>query len=192
MHQIEPFYQWRDFYTAEDDKFSPFFKRQYDEFNYTNAIYNYLIHPQWDYFGSDTLFVKILYANYDEKFAIIEILGEWNDCIGNDIMFLKRDVLDVLINRGINKFILIAENILNFHFDMDDYYAELLEDIEDGWAVVIGLQQHVRTEFEKYRIYNYLFFNDLLNDVPWRTFTPMHLFAEIEALLLKSTNQLLK
>jgi len=192
MHQIEPFYQWRDFYTAEDDKFSPFFKRQYDEFNYTNAIYNYLIHPQWDYFGSDTLFVKILYANYDEKFAIIEMLGEWNDCIGNDIMFLKRDVLDVLINRGINKFILIAENILNFHFDIDDYYAELLEDIEDGWAVVIGLQQHVRTEFEKYRIYNYLFFNDLLNDVPWRTFTPMHLFAEIEALLLKSTNQLLK
>jgi len=82
MHDIEPFFLWRDYYKAENDRWSPFYQRQYDEFSFTNAIYNYVIHPQWDDIGSDTLFIKILYVNYDEAFAIIEMIGEWNDCIG--------------------------------------------------------------------------------------------------------------
>jgi len=115
MHFVEPFYNWRGYYIADEDPSSPFFGREYSEFAFSNTIYNFYIHPQWDEFGSPTLFLKVLYADYDERYAIIELIGEWNDASENDIMLLKRDVIDVLIESGINAFILIGENVLNFH-----------------------------------------------------------------------------
>jgi hypothetical protein len=54
-------------------------------------------------------------VDYDSAYAIIELIGEWNDAIENDIMILKRDIIDVLIDQGVNQFILIGENVLNFH-----------------------------------------------------------------------------
>ena len=63
MHDIEPFYNWRDFYISEEDKDSPFYKMTYNEFAYTNKIYNYYVHPQWDQFGSETMYIKILFAD---------------------------------------------------------------------------------------------------------------------------------
>lgn len=51
------------------------------------------------FFGSETLYAKILYSDYIRHYALIELVGEWNDCIGNDIMFLKRDVVDHLIKK---------------------------------------------------------------------------------------------
>jgi hypothetical protein len=115
MHEIEPYYYWRHLYIASDDERSPFYKRQYSEFEFTNAIYNFLIHPQWDEMGSATLYLKVLYADYNRGFSIIELLGEWNDCLYNDIMYLKRNIIEPMIKEGINKFILIGENILNTH-----------------------------------------------------------------------------
>ena len=109
MHDIEPYYHWRHLYTAEADPRSIFFGRAYSEFEFSQTVYNYYIHPQWDEFGSKTLYLKILYADYDAKFAIIEFIGEWNDTIENDIMELKREVFDKLMAEGIIKFILIAE-----------------------------------------------------------------------------------
>src|SRR3546814_1657681 len=32
MHELEPFYKWRDDYIASEDSKSPFFKQQYSEF----------------------------------------------------------------------------------------------------------------------------------------------------------------
>lgn len=192
MHDIEPFFLWRDYYTAENDKWSPFYNRQYDEFYFTNSIYNYVIHPQWDDIGSDTLYIKILYVNYDDHFAIIEMFGEWNDCIGNDIMYLKRDILDLMIEKGIRFFILIAENVLNFHYDMEDYYAELYEDIEDGWLVITGLQQHVADEFRRSRLNNYLYFGESFDIINWRTMTPENFFNEIQNIIQNQTPLLLK
>ena len=110
MQDIEPYYRWRDLYTAEDDELSPFYGREYSEFEYSNTIYNYFIHPQWDDFGSNTLYLKVIYADYNQQFAIIEFIGEWNDAIENDIMTLKRDIIEPMIESGINKFILIGEN----------------------------------------------------------------------------------
>ena len=138
MQHIEPYYKWRDYYVAAEDKKSPFYKREYSEFYYTNTIYNYYIHPQWDDFGSPTLYLKILFVDYDQQFAIIEFLGEWNDCIENDIMTLKRDVIDQLLRAGIIKFILIGENILNFHADDECYYEEWYENVtdEEGWIAM--------------------------------------------------------
>ena len=142
MHTIEPYYNWRHLYTAEEDERSPFYGRTYDEFNFTQTIYNYYIHPQWDDFGSRTLYLKIIFADYDQHFAVIELIGEWNDAIENDIMTLKREIIDKLIDEGITRFILSGENVLNFHSSDSSYYEEWLEDIESsaGWLVLLNMR----------------------------------------------------
>jgi hypothetical protein len=188
MHDIEPFYNWRNKYIAADDPSSPFYERQYSEFEFSTRIYNYYIHPQWDDFGSETLFIKILYADYENQFAVVEMLGEWNDAIGNDIMFLKRDVMDYLIAEGINRFILIGENVLNFHASDDCYYEEWFEDIEDGWIATIGFREHVVREFSDYGIDQYLIFSDKLNEINWRTYEPLRLFEMLEIWINRRLN----
>jgi hypothetical protein len=95
------------------------------------TVYNYYIHPQWDDFGSRTLYLKVLQANYEEHYVIIELIGEWNDAIENDIMELKREVADKFMKEGITKFILISENVFNFHSGDKDYYQEWYEEVSD-------------------------------------------------------------
>ena len=73
MHLIEPFYLWRTDYIASEDPLSPFYEREYSEFEFQNSVYDFYIHPQWDTMGSPTLFIKILFVEYDEQFAIIEL-----------------------------------------------------------------------------------------------------------------------
>jgi len=94
MHDIEPFYNWRHLYEAEEDPRSPFYGKEYSEMYFTDTIYNYVIHPQWDFIGSPTLYIKILFVDYEQGTAVIELLGEWNDAVHNDIMFLKREIAD--------------------------------------------------------------------------------------------------
>ncbi len=187
MHDIEPYYNWKHIYTAEEDERSPFYERVYSEFEFTNSIYGFCIHPQWDEIGSQTMFIKLLCVDYDEQFAIIELLGEWNDCLYNDIMFLKRDIIDLLINEGVNKFILIGENILNFHYSDDSYYEEWLEDIysSGGWISLIGFRDHVLEEFEKIDILKYFISSDELTSIPWRTVSPVQLYQIVDALVFK-------
>ena len=129
MHTIEPYYAWRNHYVASEDSRSPFFERIYNEMSYHMKIYDHYIHPQWDNIGSSTLFIKILWVDYEEESAIIELLGEWNDCLHNDIMRLKRDIVDCLQNEGICKFILIGENVLNFHYSEIHPSSEVNVDI---------------------------------------------------------------
>ena len=104
MHEIEPFYLWRDDYIAAEDERSPFFNTEYSEFYYDKQLYNFLIHPQWDTFGSNTLYIKVIFVDYDKEYAIIELIGEWNDAINNDIMMLKREIVELMVDEGINKF----------------------------------------------------------------------------------------
>jgi len=181
MHAIEPFYNWRNIYVASEDYRSPFFEREYSEFEFTNKVYNFLLHPQWDDFGSETLFVKIIFADYDNNFAIIELIGEWNDCIENDIMNLKIEVLEILIGEGIDKFILIGENVLNFHSSDDLYYEEWLDELEDGWIVFLNFHQHVLDEFGDANIDNYVLCGEDFEMDNWRTYKPSQLFKKIES-----------
>ena len=183
MQDIEPFYSWRDLYIADEDELSPFFGRVYSEFEYSNTIYNYYIHPQWDDIGSTTLYIKILFADYDAGFAIIEFIGEWNDAINNDIMMLKRDVIDQLIGNGINHFILIGENVLNFHASDDCYYQEWFDEVEDGWIVALNFQEHVLSELSRNNIDYFLIYGGELNEITWRSFSPMQLYKKIETVI---------
>jgi hypothetical protein len=183
MHFIEPFYNWRGYYIASEDPQSPFFNREYSEFEFTDTIYNFYIHPQWDNFGSSTLFIKILYVEYDQGYAIIELIGEWNDAIENDIMVLKRDVIEPIMNCGINKFILIGENVLNFHYSDDCYYEEWFDEVEDGWIACVNFHDHVIREFASIKIDHYFLFGGELEEIEWRTYSPFHFYQKIEDLV---------
>jgi len=81
------------------------------------------------------------------------------------------------------EFILIAENVLNFHFDIDDYYAEWLEDVEEGWICVLNLQEHVQDEFFNHKLHYYLNFGDELNNMNWRTQKAPDVFQEVNHIL---------
>jgi hypothetical protein len=179
MHLIEPFYQWRNYYIASEDPASPFYDCEYSEFEFSNKIYNFYIHPQWDSMGSQTLFLKILYIDYDEQYCIIEFIGEWNDAIENDIMTLKRDVIEPIMQNGINKFILIGENVLNFHYSDDCYYEEWFEEVEDGWIAAINFHEHVSREFKSIHLDQYFVLGGELDEIDWRTYPPTQFYNKV-------------
>jgi hypothetical protein len=185
MHHVEPYYNWRGYYIASEDPSSPFFGREYSEFEFINSIYNFYIHPQWDSIGSSTLFIKILFTDYDSGFVIIELLGEWNDAIENDIMILKRDIIEPIMEQGIIKFILIGENVLNFHYSDDCYYEEWFDEVEDGWIAMVNFHEHVISEFERANIDHYFLMGGELEEIEWRTYLPQQFFDKVESLVSK-------
>ncbi|MBZ0207067.1 MAG: hypothetical protein K8H89_12135 [Flavobacteriales bacterium] len=191
MHAIEPYFNWRHLYTAEEDARSPFHGTEHSEFEFTHAVYDHALHPQWEAFGSSTLYLKILFADYDEGFVIIEFIGEWNDLLHNDIMYLKRDVIEPLIAEGINKFMLIGENVLNFHSGEEDYYSEWFEEAmdADGWIALINFLPHVREDLRSADLDQYLVFGGKLDEMGWRTMEPDELLARVAAHVTKRIGQ---
>lgn len=187
MHEIEPHWNWRDKYIAEEDERSPFFGREYNEFTFSTKIYNYFIHPQWDEIGSQTLYTKLIYANYDLEFAVIEMIGEWNDCLNNDIMFLKRNLIDPLIRQGIYKFALIGENVLNFHASDDCYYEEWWDDIKDndGWIMGINFREHVLTEMNEVNLSYFMNYAEPLTQITWKPLKPDLFFVALDNLAVR-------
>jgi hypothetical protein len=184
MQNIEPYDNWQYLYTSENDERSPFYGREYSEFTFSQTVYNYYLHPLWDEFGSATLYLKVLMVDYQEQYAIIELIGEWNDAIENDVMRLKRDVVDEFLHQGITKFILITENVLNFHSSDDSYYEEWFEDVRDsdGWIVCLNMPEQTQYDFVKARLNNYV---ELMNLPSWRTMKPDVLFNQIDNILLR-------
>ena len=186
MHEIEPYFRWRDMYIASEDERSPFYGRKYSEFFFQHRLYNYYLHPQWDEFGSSTLYCKLLFADYEEGTAFIELIGEWNDALHNDIMELKRNVVDMLMNAGIRKFVFSCEYVLNFHAsDDDDYYAEWAEEIREarGWVALINTRQHVIEEMKEGRLDYFLHFGEDYNDLNWRPLKPHMIFPILDGLV---------
>jgi MFS superfamily sulfate permease-like transporter len=130
------------------------------------------------------MYLKVLMADYEEHYVVIELIGEWNDAIENDIMELKREVTDKFFAEGITKFILIAENILNFHSDGRDYYEEWFEEVtdENGWIAVVNMPEQTQQDFRKAKLNRYL---ELVAIENWRTYKPIHLFRKIDELIMK-------
>ena len=192
MHDIEPYFGWRELYIASDDYHSPFYKREYNEFMFENKIYNYRIHPQWDPIGSSTLYAKVLYVDYDEKFAMIEFIGEWNDCLYNDIMYARQNMIDKIAAKGIDKFIFFCDNVLNFHGSDDSYYEDLYAEISEygGWIAMVNVLQHVEDEMIKTKLQYFVNFGEHLTDVNWRSKKPLLAYKEIEYLINSQVKRL--
>lgn len=179
MHELEPFPNWLNLYDPAKDEQSPFFGKEYDYNTYSETIYGYYIAPGWDFMGSETLYVKVLFIDYEEGYAIIECLGEWNDTINNDIMHFKRNLLDEMLYLGINKYILIGENVLNFHGSDDSYYEEWFEEVEEGWIAMVNFRDFVAEEMAKYNLDSYLNFGARLDIHNWRTMKPQVFFSRV-------------
>jgi hypothetical protein len=188
MHNIEPYYNWLKYYDPAADERSPFYGKQYNFDVYSETIYGYYIDPAWDGFGSETLYLKILYADYLAGFAVIEFIGEWNDAINNDIMTLKRNILELMLAEGINKFILIGENILNFHGSDDSYYEEWFEEVGDGWIAAVSFPQFLQDEFRKYHIDQYVNMGGTLQIDQWRTLRPQNFCDLVTTLIQRRLN----
>jgi len=124
---------------------------------------------------------------------VIELIGEWNDTLNNDVMFLKRKVVDDLSRFDIDKYVLICENVLNFHGSDNCYYEEWFEDIKEsnGWMAFLNLNQHVEEEMVSTQIHHYASIGGELNDVNWRRFKPAQLIQNVEGIMNNSTKQLL-
>lgn len=176
MHTLEPFSGWLRYYDSSADEQSPFFENEYNFDVYRDTIYGYYIDPAWDSFGSETLYLKLLYADYEQGFAIVELLGEWNDAINNDIMTLKRGFVELLIREGIRKFILLGGHLMNFHGSDDCYYEEWHQEQDDGWIALVDTPDFVCGEMNKYHLENYLHMGEALHISNWRTLHPQRLF----------------
>lgn len=179
MHNLEPYYNWRELYIASEDDRSPFFGRQNSEIYFEHAIYDHYIHPQWDYFGSQTLYLKLLFVQYEQQYAIIELFGEWNDVLYNDVMYLYRNVVEELMDQGIKYFILIGENVLDFHSDTDDYFSEWFDNLDDGWIIGLNFRHHVKQEFKEANIDQYLIFGGEFDELAWHKLLPQQLFERM-------------
>jgi len=89
--------------------------------------------------------------------------------------------------QGINKYVLIGENVLNFHHSDDCYYEEWFEEVndEDGWIALLNFREHVLEEFQEANIDSYFVMGGQLDEFAWRTLQPQHLYTRIEALVMK-------
>lgn len=185
MHVLEPFYNWEKYYVSSEDERCPFYGKEYLLDQYSQHIYGYYIDPLWDYIGSETLYVKILYANYEDGYCMIELIGEWNDTLHNDIMYLKRNLADKLLRQGVNKFILIGENIMNFHGSDDCYYEEWFEDVDDGWVAAINFRGFVLEEMSNFNLDWYVNYGGHLDTINWRTFKPQVFFQKVHHQIMR-------
>lgn len=190
MHEIEPYYRWLSMYDSAQDVNSPFYGKEYNFNAYSDTIYGYYIDPSWDFIGSETLYIKLLYADYDQGFTIIEFIGEWNDAINNDIMHLKRNVIEHLMSNGIDKFILLGESIFNFHGSGDDYYEEWFDEVEDssGWIAAINFPDFVQQELTNFNVDSFINMGGQLDILNWRTLQPKHFYNQVNNMIQKRLN----
>jgi hypothetical protein len=179
MHQIEPYHNWQKYYDSTLDDRLPFYGKEYNYELYTDTIYGYYIDPAWDSIGSETLYVKVLYTDYTLGFTVIEIIGEWNDAINNDIMTLKRNLIEFFLKEGITKFILIGD---------DSYYEEWFEEVEDGWIAAVSFPDFVMEEMQRFRLDQYINMGGTLQIDNWRTMLPLNFFDIVEKLIQRRLN----
>lgn len=183
LRDVEPFYGWLDVYDAENDPNSPFHEVVHSEFEYDRYMNNIPVHPLWDDIQSDSLLVKVLYADYERAYAIIELFGEWNDLYQNDFKLLAENCLTYFVDAGINQFILVAENVFNGYFEADDYYEAMQDELGSGWMCLLRLRPSVAEELEAYHIGQYFFRSEICDEAEWRKMKPFQLYTLIRSRL---------
>ena len=98
-------------------------------------------------------------------------------------MYLKRNVADHLSLNGIDKYILIGENVYNFHGSDDCYYEEWFDDVDEGWIAAINFRDFIFEEWKKYAIDSYINFVGNLNIANWRAMTPLAFCERVKSII---------
>lgn len=185
LHYIEPFYGWLKLYSHETDPRSPYHGVEHNLFYFDRSMCDIPAHPLWDLIASESLLIKILYADYITGFAIIELFGEWNDLRDNDFKLLMENCLNLLLENNIQKFIFICENVFHTYLESDDYYQAMAEELEEGWMCLIRPRQEMLEELEAYHINQYFYWNPVLDELEWRKLKPNQLYQLVESRMQK-------
>ena len=103
-------------------------------------------------------------------------------------MHLKRNIIELLQQEGVDKFILIGENVLNFHGSDDCYYEEWYEETEEsskgpGWILAMNFRQHILDEWKSYNIDSFIHWGATFETINWRTLTPGALFERVKTII---------
>ena len=182
LADIEPYYGWLGYYDPELDTRNPFGLRDAEApDDAARYLYTFEANPRWESIGSESLLAKVLYANYDEHFAVIELMGEWNDLFENDWRLLTENCLDWMLEQGITQFILLCENVFHIYLDSDDYYEAFAERNADVWVCLLRAREEVLAELERYRLSGYFYWNSQFDDLRWRKMKPWELFAQVKS-----------
>lgn len=193
ISDIEPYYGWLGYYDPELDGRSPF-AGEGQEGAEERYLYTFAANPRWESIGSESLLAKLLYVNYaappEGGFAIVELLGEWNDLFENDWRLLCDNCLDWLLAQGVNRFILICENVFHIYLEGDDYYADFAERLADagegsgnntsgneGWVCLLRARPEVQAELTRTGIGAYFYWNSQFDGLRWRKLKPWELYA---------------
>ena len=115
-------------------------------------------------------------------------MQDWKKIFSNTQLAYATMVAGLLEEQGIDKFILIGENVLNFHSSDDSYYEEWFAELEDGWIAMVNFREHVLDEFKYCKADYYLNFGGDLDTLSWRKHTPIQLFKKVEDLISKRLN----
>ena len=88
-------------------------------------------------------------------------------------------------DQGIHKFILVCENVLNFHGSDDCYYEEWGQECreEQGWICLLNTLEHVEEEMKQMQLQYHVNFGEYYNNVNWRPHQPQNLYSAIQALV---------
>ena len=107
-------------------------------------------------------------------------------------MTLKRNVIEPLMYEGIERFILIGENVLNFHASDDCYYEEWFDEITDGdgWIALLNFRQHVVDELVTADLDQYFVLGGELQEMGWRTYSPAQLYRRIDDCVMHRIGQI--
>jgi hypothetical protein len=100
-------------------------------------------------------------------------------------MHLKRNVIDEMLSQGINRYILLGENVLNFHGSDDCYYEEWFEDVEDGWIAAVNFREFIYEEWKKYNIDSYINYGGSLQIENWRTMNPKTFYENVRESIMR-------
>jgi hypothetical protein len=185
MFDIEPWYGWLHLYDSEQDENSPFFGVEHNLFEYDRSIYDMPAHPLWEDFDSENLLMKILYADYNKGYCIIELIGEWNDLQFNDFRLMRDNCLQYLFDAGIDKFILLCENVFSAFLEMEDYYEAFTEELwPEGYIHLLKARAEVKEEFLRYGISAFVSWSESLDQLNWRKLHPDQILS-----LVEETNQ---
>jgi hypothetical protein len=186
FQEIEPFHGWLHIYNQANDRRNPFREVEHNAFHYDRFIYTYPAHPLWESIESESLLIKVLYANYRRGFAVIELLGEWNDLFQNDFKLLCENCLYPLLHAGITNFVLICDNVFNIYIQNDEYYADLYDMLEDGWICLLNPRPNIVDELHKWRVDGFFRLLYDANAIRWRKMKPWDLFYRADNLGLSA------
>jgi hypothetical protein len=104
----------------------------------------------------------------------------------NDFKLFTENCLLAFTAAGIDKFILICENVFNIYLENDEYYNAFQDEIPDGWIALIRARDAVLEEITRYGLSGVFYWTKELDLMSWRKMKPDDIFEKINVSMRKA------